>query len=556
MLVSLNVRDVVLIDRLSLRFEPGLWVLTGETGAGKSILLDALGLALGARGDAALVRRGAKQAAVAAEVAIEPDHPACALLGEHGLACDETLVLRRVLGADGRSRAFVNDQPVSVGLLRALGDTLVEIQGHQDQRGLMDPSTHRALLDGFAGLGDESAAVAQAHRRWRAAEGALAKADAEIAEARREEDVLRYALGELEALAPEAGEDERLAARRTVLMNAQKLGEALSEALGELVEERGVEERLRAAERRLGRMAARAAGTFEAALAALGRASVEAREAVAAVEALGRDLEADPRRLDEVEQRLFALRAAARKHGTDVDSLPRVGEDIAARLKKLDDREGEVERLRAELVSARGAFVARARKLSRARSEAAAALDRSVNAELPALRLGKATFHTRLDRRPEEAWSEAGAEKVSFEVATNPGASPMPLQRIVSRGELSRFVLALKVVLARVSRAPTLIFDEVDSGISGAVAAAVGERLARLSEDLQVFVVTHSPQVAARGRQHLRVVKEEAQGGVVTRAFRLEAVARREEVARMLAGARVTEEARAAADSLIEAGAP
>ena len=556
MLVSLSIRDVVLIDRLELEFGQGLCALSGETGAGKSILLDALGLALGGRADAALVRDGADQATVAAEFRPDADHSVRGLLADRGLdAAADTLILRRVLGADGRSRAFVNDQPVGVGLLREVGDQLVEVQGQASRRGILGAEMHRVFLDGFGGHGDHTAKLAAAYLQMRETRQALADAEAELAEARRNEEYLRHVLAELDALAPEPGEEVTLATRRGVLMHSEKLAESLAGAIDELIDGRGVEERLRAAQRHLTRGAERAAGAFDGAIDALERAVVEINEALAAIETARRELAPDPARLEEAEERLFALRAAARKHQTDVDSLAGLRDGFAETLAALDDRGEALAGLAQAAGKARDAFTAAAKRLSKARAKAARDLDRRVIAELPALKLDNAVFVTRLEPLPEADWGADGAERVRFEVATNPGATPGPLARIASGGELSRLLLALRVVLARVGTAPTLVFDEVDSGIGGAVAAAVGERLARLDDELQVLVVTHSPQVAARAVHHFRVVKDETGSGAVTRVDALDAAARREEVARMLAGKRITEEARAAADSLIRAGA-
>ena len=555
MFVSLSVRNVVLVERLDLTFGSGLCVFTGETGAGKSILLDALGLALGVRGDSDLVRRGATQATVTAEFTPPRGHSVWRLLGERGLPADSGIVLRRALGADGRGRAFVNDQPVTVALLREIGEHLVEIQGQASQRGILSPATHRAFVDGFGGHGDLAEQVATAHGRWRAACEALAAAEAELEGARRDEDYLRHALAELEALDPDQGEEAALAARRATLVQGEKLAGGLQAALAELVEGRGVEDRLRSAQGLLARTSDRAPGALDGVIDALDRAVVEVGEALAGLEAAGRDLAPDPRALEQVEERLFALRAAARKHRTDVDSLAALRQSFAAKLATLADRGDAVGRLAKAADAARASFVAAAKRLSAARAAAAAELDRRISAELPPLKLGDAVFRTRLEPMPEEGWSAAGAERVRFEVATNPGDVPGPLARVASGGELSRLLLALKVVLARFGSAPTLVFDEVDSGISGAVAAAVGDRLAQLGDELQVVVVTHSPQVAARAAHHFRVIKAETDGRVVTQVEALAPAARREEVARLLAGARVTDAARVAADSLMRAEA-
>ena len=555
MFVSLSVRDILLIDRLDLTLGPGLCALTGETGAGKSILLDALGLALGARGDSGLVRRGAARATVAAEFAPPRDHPVWDLIGERGLAADGALVLRRVLTTDGRSRAFVNDQPVGLAVVREIADHLVEVQGQADRHGLSSPATHRVHLDGFGGLGELTAEVAAAHGRWRKADKVLAAAEAELDEARRDEEYLRHVVAELDALAPAPGEEAKLAAQRGALVQGEKLVEGLQAALADLVEGRGIEERLRSAGRLLTRAAERTGGVLDATVEALDRAAVEIAEALAALDLAGRELAPDPERLDRLEERLFALRAAARKHQTDVDSLAELRCSLAAKLDALDNRGEAVGRLAAAADEARAGFVAVAKRLSKARTRAAAELDRRVSAELAPLKLEKTVFETRLEPLPEADWTAAGAERVGFEVATNPGDPLGPLGRIASGGELSRLLLALKVVLARFGSAPTMVFDEVDSGISGAVAAAVGDRLAVLGGEMQVLVVTHSAQVAARAAHHFRVVKVEVDGGVVARVEALTHEARREEVARLLAGKRVTDAARAAADSLIRADA-
>ncbi len=559
MLLSLSIRDVVLIDRLDLGFERGLSVLTGETGAGKSILLDALGLAIGARADSGQVRHGASQAVVSALFAVPPDHAARRLAAGQGLAAEGELLLRRVLTTDGRSRSFVNDQPVSVGLLRQIGETLVEIEGQFEQHGLLDPATHRDLLDLSGGLAGRADEAADAWGRWRSAAAARAIAEAELVQARRDEEFLRHAVSELQALAPQPREEDELAQSRLLLQHGQKLAEALQAALAELGGERGVERAIGAAQRRLERIAEMAAGRLDPVLAALDRAASESGEAVALLARLAADLDSDPRRLEQIEERLFALRGLARKHGVAADALPQLAATLAAQLAALDDRGGGLARLAAEEAESRRHYVERAEALSRARVKAATRLDRSVARELPPLKLEKARFSTRLDRLDESQWGANGFDRVTFEVATNPGTPVGPLHRVASGGELSRFMLALKVALAAVQPVPTLVFDEVDSDVGGATAAAVGERLARLAGDVQILVVTHSPQVAAMGAHHWRVEKAALNGGgaarVATRVEKLDAAGRREEIARMLAGATVTEEARAAADRLIAAGA-
>jgi DNA repair protein RecN (Recombination protein N) len=553
MLLALTIRDVVLIDRLSLAFRPGLCVLTGETGAGKSILLDALGLALGRRADAALVRPGAGEAAVTAEFVIEPEHPAAAILGEAGLSADlaGTIVLRRVVAADGRSRAFVNDEPASVGLLRALGDSLVEIQGQGEQRGLLDPATHRALLDAVAEHDGALAALAAAWRAWRAAGERAADAARCLAEARAEEDLLRHHKAELDALAPEGDEEEWLAARRALLQNAERLGEAIAEAIAEIDGDGGAGQALHRALRRLERARDRAQGLLDGAVAAAERAATETAEALAALSAAARVLELDPGALEQVEERLFALRTLARKHGVLVADLPRLRAAIGDRLAAIETGTEALAACDGAVAAARAEYVAAAAAVSQGRERAARRLDTALAAELKPLRLDKARFRTVLTPQAEAEWGENGTERVHFEVATNPGAPFGPLARIASGGELSRFMLALKLVLAGSSSVPTLIFDEVDSGIGGAVAAAVGERLHRLGEKLQVLVVTHSPQVAAKGTHHWRVAKRQAASKTLTTVAELSAAERQEEIARMLSGSVITAEARAAAASLM-----
>jgi DNA repair protein RecN (Recombination protein N) len=550
MLVSLAIRDVVLIERLDLSMGAGLSVFTGETGAGKSILLDSLGLALGARAESGLVRHGAAQAAVTAAFDPPPAHPARALAAEQGIAAEgEALVLRRVLGADGRSRAFVNDEPVSVGLLRRIGDTLVEIHGQFESHGLLDPATHLGMLDAFAGLGAEAARTAW--RSWRDAARTRAEAEAELVKSRAAHEELQAAFDELAALDPKPGEEARLAESRSVMMHGEKLLQAMNAAMTGLTGSGRVESALRSAQRALERVAEHAGGRLGPVIAALDRAAIETAEAAGLLERLSADVDLDPQALERAEQRLFALRAAARKHGCDPDGLAALKADIGRRLALLAGGGGDLVRLARAEQAARAAYIEAARALSAARAKAAQGLDAAVAAELPPLKLDKAGFVTRVAALPEEAWGADGIDAVEFLVSTNPGAPPGALAKVASGGELARFMLALKVILARISPIPTVVFDEVDSGIGGAVAAAVGERLARLGESLQVLVVTHSPQVAARGRGHYRVAKRAAAGSVVTSVDPLDAAARREEIARMLAGETVTDQARAAADSLL-----
>ncbi len=560
MLRNLSIQDVVLIDRLEIDFHPGLCVLSGETGAGKSILLDALGLALGVRAEARLVRHGAARAVAVASFEVAADHPARRLLGEHGLedaeGAEGALILRRVLGADGRSRAFVNDQPVSVSLLRGLGQTLVETHGQFENQRLLDVALHRDLLDTYGGLAPLVAETGETYRAWRLAAKARAAAAAELETARHDEDFLRHAAAELAEIAPKPGEETELAEARSVMMHAEKLLEAMNQAAAELDQGRGAEAVLQSAARTLERVADKAAGSLDGAVVALSRAAAEAAEGAALLATAAQDMELDAGRLEAVEERLFALRALARKHAVEVDALAALGEELTGRLAALEDGGDAVERLRRDEAAAREAYAAVAHRLGEARGAAAARFDGAVDSELAPLKLGQARFSTGIETAQEKDWGERGWDRVAFQVATNPGVPPGPINRISSGGELARFMLALKVALARADPVPTMVFDEVDHGVGGAVAAAVGDRLVRLADDFQVLVVTHSPQVAACGGHHWLVSKSDTGGGAVTAVRMLSEDGSREEIARMLAGARITDEARAAAESLIEGQQP
>ncbi len=561
MLTALAIRDVVLIERLDLALGRGLTVLTGETGAGKSILLDSLGLALGGRAEQGLVRAGAEQASVAAVFAPPSGHPVFAVLAEQGIDPEDELVLRRVVARDGKSRAFVNDAPVGVALLRRLGAMLVEVQGQHDQMGLADPVTHAGLLDAYGVPPGLRASVAAEHRTWRAAVVALEAAREAIAQVLRDEEWLRHAVEELTHLAPEEGEEAALAAERQRLQQGEKRAEALAAAIAELTprERRsaGPAAALRAAGRALQRLlpaqSVEAVNPAAPVIAALERAEEALAEAESLLSRLADEAEADPRLLERVEERLFALRAASRKHGVAVVELPALRDSLRARLEALDGGTAEVEALETAATAAWHRFAAACAKLSDARRKAAEKLDRAVGRELPPLKLERARFTAAVQPLAERAWGAAGADDVRFLIATNPGQEPGALAKIASGGELSRLMLALKVVLAGGSTVPTLVFDEVDSGIGGATAAAVGERLARVAETVQVLLVTHSPQVAARGAAHWRVAKQVAKGRAETRVETLDGAERREEIARMLAGETVTDAARAAAGSLLGA---
>ncbi len=555
MLSALSIRDIVLIDNLDLDFQAGLSALTGESGAGKSILLDALGLALGGRAEARLVRQGAARGSVSAAFALGENHPLMTLLAEHGIdGEDDMIVLRRIVGGDGRSRAFVNDQPVGVALLRRIGDGLVEIHGQFDNQRLLSPATHRGLLDAFAGLNDRLSAAAEAWAAWRAAIAALAGAEADMAAARRDEAYFRHAFDELDRLDPKPNEEAALAETRARLMSGEKIMQAMVDAARALAGEDavpGAEAALDGALRQLERVAATAGGRLDGVIDALGRARSETIEAHAQLDRSLADMDLDPLRLEEAEERLFALRAVARKHDCSVDGLAALRDELAERLAGLDDGGHRLARLAAATDAAGEAYRAVAVRLSEARRAAAERLDAQVGAELEPLSLGKAVFRTQVLELAPNDWGAHGKDQVAFEIATNPGSPPGPLVRIASGGELARFMLALKVVLAQADPVPTLVFDEVDAGVGGAVAAAVGERLARLAETVQVLVLTHSPQVAARGAHHWRVRKALGEGEARTRIDVLNSDDRKEELARMLAGARITDEARAAAASLL-----
>ena len=557
MLASLAIRDVVLIERLDLAFGAGLTVLTGETGAGKSILLDSLGLACGARAEAGMVRSGQAQCSVTAVFAPPEGHPAFTVLEEQGIERDDTLVLRRVVQADGRSRAFVNEQPVGVALLRRLAATLVEVQGQHDQVGLADPATHAGLLDAFGGLESRRNAAAAAWRGWREAERALATAREAIAAAQRDEEFLRHAVQELSDLAPVEGEEEELSKERQRLQQGERRNESIAAALTELQprdrRRGGPGDALRGAARALERLPP-PNEEAQPILGFLAQAQDALAEAETLLERMLHEGGPDPRRLEVLEDRLFGLRAAARKHGVPVVELPSLLAQLKDRLGALDAGTERVAGLESAAATARAAYLAAGRALTEARQAAARRLESALAKELPPLKLDRARFVVEVASREEGGWSADGMDRVTFLVSTNPGQTPGHLQKIASGGELSRLMLALKVVLARGSPVPTLVFDEVDAGIGGATAAAVGDRLARVAERLQVLVVTHSPQVAARGAQQLRVAKSVKGQRAATTVEPLDKRERREEIARMLAGERVTDAARAAADSLLTGG--
>lgn len=552
MLSALSVRNIVLIDQLDLVLDDGLTVLTGETGAGKSILLDALALALGGRGDTALVRNGAESGQVVAMLALPPAHPARELLRDNEIADDEELILRRVQYADGRTRAFINDQPVSAGLLQAIGQLVVEIHGQHDDRALIDTNTHRTLLDVFGGHTVEVGRLRDTHAALVAAEDAVAVQRALVAEAAAREDYARHTVDELAALAAEAGEEETLAERRQRLMQLEKAAEEVRDADDILNGPTAPGPVLAGLMRRLSRKADAGAAVFQPIVEALDTALIAMDGTTSALEALKRDMAFDPLDLERVEERLFALRAAARKHHTTCDGLPDVLAKYQGDLDTLQSGENSLVSLAKAAAVAREAYLKAANKVSASREKAAKQLEKAVAAELPDLKLGAAKFI--VDRQVDtERVAVTGFDSIAFHVQTNPGTAAGPLIKIASGGELSRFLLALKVVLADRASAPVLIFDEIDTGVGGAVADAIGRRLSRLADRVQVLSVTHAPQVAARARQHLLIEKQMVREGAFMRTHvkPLNGQARQEEVARMLAGATVTDEARAAAGRLI-----
>jgi DNA repair protein RecN (Recombination protein N) len=554
MLARLSIRDIVLIERLDIEFSRGLAVLTGETGAGKSILLDAFALALGGRGDAGLVRHGAEQGQVTAVFDVPKGHPAAAILSANGLEDDGEMILRRVQLADGRTRAFINDQAISVQTLKSVGAALVEIHGQHDERALVDAATHRRLLDAFAGLEKDVAALEQLWEARRRATTALDEHRAGMERAAREADYLRHASDELKALAPREGEETALAERRTVMMQGEKIATDLRDAQDAVSGGHSPIAALSAAVRRLERRAAASPALVEPAVKAIDTAINALEEASQHLAAALHAADFDPLELERIEERLFALRAASRKYSTPVDALAALATKYAADVALIDAGAEQLKKLEAAANETDRLYAAAATKLSAARIKSAEKLNKAVNAELAPLKLDRARFMTEIDSDPQSPGPQ-GFDRVEFWVQTNPGTRPGPLMKVASGGELSRFLLALKVVLSDRGSAPTLVFDEIDTGVGGAVADAIGARLSRLAAKVQVMAVTHAPQVAARADQHLLISKDALDKGkrVATRVNALAADHRREEIARMLAGAEITAEARAAADRLLRA---
>ncbi len=555
MLAQLSIRDIVLIERLDLGFDGGLSVLTGETGAGKSILLDSLSLALGGRGDGSLVRHGLDKGQVTAVFDVPMTHAARSLLRENGIDDDGDLIFRRVQSADGRTKAYVNDQPVSVQLMRQAGQKLVEIHGQHDDRALIDTDAHRLLLDAFGGLGEAVAEVSVLYQRWKEAERSLRRHREKVEAAAREADYIRSSVEELEKLSPQEGEEEVLAEERARMMKAERIAGDINEASDFLNGNASPVPVIASMVRRLERKSQEAPGLLEETVELLGRAVDQLSDAQMAVEAALRKTEFDPKLLERTEERLFALRAASRKYSVPVAGLPALAARMIADLADLDAGEEKLTQLEQAVGEMRAAYDAAARALSERRHHTAEALAAAVMAELPALKLERARFMVNITTDPQGG-AEEGIDTVEFHVQTNPGTRPGPIMKVASGGELSRFLLALKVALADRGSAPTLVFDEIDTGVGGAVADAIGQRLKRLSSTVQVLSVTHAPQVAARAATHLLISKGPVDGGetIATRVARMDEDARTEEIARMLAGASVTEEARAAAARLLSGG--
>jgi len=558
MLSALSIRDIVLIDRLDLSVKPGLTALTGETGAGKSIVLDALGLALGARGDGSLVREGAGQGVVSASFDLNPSHPIFSILSDNGLEVEHPLIVRRIQSRDGRTRAFINDQPVSASLLRKITSVVVEIHGQHDDRALIEPATHLRLLDAFCGNVELAADVARQWSEWRELKVQLDDFKDKINTARQDEEYLRHCLDELVVLGPEIGEEDSLHTERQMMMHAEKYAGDIKEAASSLEGNGSGRARISAALRKLERAGDDVQHHMTPIIEALDKVLVALDNAQSVVASSQRQFEFEPQALNDTEERLFALRACARKHNVQVDGLPALMADFDARLQNVVSGQEQLAELTAQCEAAKEAYFSRAVEISESRKQGAVELGQKVEAELPPLKLEKARFICAVETLSDENAGPSGLDRVEFRIATNPGSSPGPLAKIASGGELSRFILALKVVLAGVEGAPTLVFDEIDAAVGGATADAIGVRLKHLAKKMQVLTITHSPQVAARASAHLKIIKsiEMTDEGerAVTRIDVLEQNERLEEVARMISGAKVTEEARAAAKQLINGG--
>ncbi|NRA87874.1 MAG: DNA repair protein RecN [Rhizobiales bacterium] len=552
MLDSLSIQNIVLIEKLNLKFESGLSALTGETGAGKSILLDSLGLALGARGDASLVRHGCEKGTIVASFELEIDHESFAILAENDIEHEGDMILKRVQSSDGRSKSFINDHPVSSKLLKQVGDKLIEIHGQHDNRALADTSAYIGLLDSFGGLTQTTQKIGKLWDVWQIAKRQVKNHEAALAKAQADEEYTRHVLAELEQLSPSSAEEQELADERAKLQSSEKVSSDVSTALKHLYKDGGVEKRINSAMVSLEKNDLNIEELVRPSVEALDRALVELQEAREQIAELSRNLEFDPMRLDEVEERLFSLRAAARKHGVMVDDLPELLEKFRAIIVSLEGDQVKADALYAAMNDAKDKYSVAAQKLSDKRLKFAKILENAVTGELPPLKLERAIFYCISKNMGEAGASRTGFDDVSFEVMTNPGTAAGALMKGASGGELARIMLSLKVSLADKGSAPTLIFDEIDTGVGGAVAEAIGSRLARLGENVQVVTVTHSPQVAASATHQFVISKSaNADDKMITDVRLLSTHERHEEIARMLAGAIVTDEARAAAQKLL-----
>ena len=556
MLKALSIRNIVLIERLDLEFESGLCVLTGETGSGKSILLDALGLAIGVRADSDLIKLGEKQSTVIAEFVLNDTSELFPLLKNQGIQFDNSLILRRLLTNDGRSRAFINAQPVSISFLREVGEKLVEMNSQMEAVGLLDPSKHGALVDTFGRLGDQIETVKASYRVWKEADEKLNKELNDYTTAVRDEQFLRHSVEELDKLDVQPGEEELLTGQRTMMMHSEKLVHAISNSLEEMNSGQSVDERLRSALQNLERVAQNSNGLLDDGILALERAIIEVGETNSELENAVNKMDIESIQSEKVEERLFAIRALARKHQTDVAGLYSLRKELSEKLTLLDNWTSRLNNLKGDVENYKSLYIKSSGLLTDRRKDAARAIDKAIKKEFIPLKLDSVIFHTSIERMKESEWGENGVDRLSFQVQTNPNTPKGPIHKIVSGGELARLLLALKVVLAGTNTFPTIIFDEIDSGIGGAVAAAVGERLARLSEVFQVLVVTHSPQVAAKGCKHLLIKKIGSETGNQTFVDDLSSEERAEEIARMLSGSQVNEAARAAAKQLLNRSNP
>mgnify|MGYP002764976088 CR=1 FL=1 len=554
MLQSLSIRNVVLIDKLDIDFKPHLSVLTGETGAGKSILLDSLGLVLGKRAETSLIRQGEDKLSVTAVFDAEPDNkPLNEILRENELDVGDEMIIKRTLNRDGKGKIFFNDQTISAKLLKDIGRCLVEIHGQFDNQGLLNPASHRGVLDAYGNYAELLTKVKAAYQQYKAALRAREQAENDICRAKEEEDNLRHWVRELEQLKPHKGEEEELSQKRQELMHAEKIVESLNFAYGALTQGRDVQSALRQAQAAIDRANQYVDGRYAEIYDALDRALIEAADAQERIETASQDINLDSSEQEKIDERLFMLKDIARKHGVSVDDLEDTLAQFKSRLNAIELGEDGLSALRQAEQAARQAYLQAANELHQARVTAAAKLDAAVMRELPPLKMEKARFVTMVEKQGEDNWTENGFDNISFTVATNPNSPQGPLNKIASGGELSRFMLALKVNLAASSDVCSMVFDEVDAGIGGATAKAVGERLARLGDTVQVLVVTHSPQVAAGGSTHFKVSKQTVDNVTTTEVHELSPDERREEIARMLAGEKITDEARAAAEVLLSA---